>query len=259
MSQDRAEVAKTVRLRVLRQDKPSDQPDANRRWEEFDIPWRPSMNIISCLMAIQRNPVTADGKQTDAVVWENSCLEEVCGACTMLINGKVRQSCSALVDKLAQPITLEPLTSFPVVRDLIVDRTRLFEAFKRVQAWVPIDGTYDLGPGPRMNEEVRQKSYVLSTCIACASCMEACPNFNEQSPFIGPAAINQARLHNSHPTGGMHSTARLEALLGEGGIAYCGNDQNCVRVCPKGIPLTESIAEMNRQVNLYAIKSLFTK
>ncbi|HVG00457.1 MAG TPA: succinate dehydrogenase iron-sulfur subunit [Chloroflexia bacterium] len=259
MSQDRSEVAKTVRLRVLRQDKPSDQPDANRRWEEFDIPWRPSMNIISCLMAIQRNPVTADGKQTDAVVWENSCLEEVCGACTMLINGKVRQSCSALVDKLAQPITLEPLTSFPVVRDLIVDRTRLFEAFKRVQAWVPIDGTYDLGPGPRMNEEVRQKSYVLSTCIACASCMEACPNFNEQSPFIGPAAINQARLHNSHPTGGMHSTARLEALLGEGGIAYCGNDQNCVRVCPKGIPLTESIAEMNRQVNLYAIKSLFTK
>src|SRR3712207_420084 len=190
---------KSVRLRILRQDKPSDEPDANRRWAELDVPWPPSMNIISCLMAIQRNPVTADGKQTDAVVWENSCLEEVCGACTMLINGKVRQSCSALVDKLAQPITLEPLTSFPVVRDLIVDRTRLFEAFKRVHAWVPIDGTYDLGPGPKMNEEVRQKSYVLSTCIACASCMEACPNFNEESPFIGPAAINQARLHNSHP------------------------------------------------------------
>lgn len=250
---------KTVRLRILRQDLPSGDSNANQRWEDFDIEWRPGMNIISCLMAIQRNPVTADGKQTNAVVWESNCLEEVCGACTMLVNGKVRQACSALVDKLAQPITLEPLSSFPVVRDLIVDRTRLFDAFKKVHAWVPIDGTYDLGPGPRMDENERQKSYILSTCIACGSCMEACPNFNEASPFIGPAAINQARLHNSHPTGKMHRGERLEALLGEGGIAYCGNDQNCVRVCPKGIPLTESIAEMNRQVNLYAIRSLFNK
>ena len=47
--------------------------------------------------------------------------------------------------------------------------------------------------------------------------------------------------------------------MDEGGIAYCGNAQNCVRVCPKGIPLTDSIAEMNRQVNLYALKTIFTK
>jgi len=250
---------KAIRLTVLRQDKPKGDPNMNQRWEEFAIPWKPGMNIISCLMAIQRNPVTADGKPTDAVVWESNCLEEVCGACTMLVNGKVRQGGSALVDRLSQPITVEPLTSFPVVRDLIVDRSRVFDAFKRVHAWVPIDGTYDLGPGPKMNEAEQQVSYVLSTCMACTACMEACPNFNEDSPFIGPAAINQARLHNSHATGKMHSAARLEALMGEGGIAYCGNDQNCVRVCPKGIPLTDSIAEMNRQVNLYAIKSIFTK
>ncbi|HET9496331.1 MAG TPA: succinate dehydrogenase iron-sulfur subunit [Chloroflexia bacterium] len=248
-----------VRVRILRQDKPTGDPSANRRWEEFDIPWQPSLNIISVLMYIQRNPVTVEGKTTDAVVWESNCLEEVCGACTMLINGKVRQACSALVDKLAQPITVEPLTSFPVVRDLIVDRSKIFEAFKQVRAWVPIDGTYDLGPGPKMNEEDRQIAYVLSTCMACTACMEACPNVNDDSPFIGPAAINQARLHNSHPTGQMHAAERLEALMAEGGIAYCGNDQNCVRVCPKGIPLTESIAEMNRQVNLYALKTIFKK
>jgi succinate dehydrogenase / fumarate reductase iron-sulfur subunit len=248
-----------VRVRILRQDRPAGDPGENRRWEEFSIPWQPSLNIISVLMYIQRNPVTAEGKPTDAVVWESNCLEEVCGACTMLINGKVRQACSALVDKLAQPITVEPLSSFPVVRDLIVDRSKIFEAFKKVHAWVPIDGTYDLGPGPKMNEEDRQIAYVLSTCMACTACMEACPNVNNDSPFIGPAAINQARLHNSHPTGQMHAADRLEALMAEGGIAYCGNDQNCVRVCPKGIPLTESIAEMNRQVNLHALKSIFKK
>jgi succinate dehydrogenase / fumarate reductase iron-sulfur subunit len=251
--------ATEIRVRILRQDKPTGDPDENRRWEEYSITWRPGLNIISVLMDIQRKPVTADGKPTNAVVWESNCLEEVCGACTMLINGKVRQACSALVDKLEQPITIEPLTSFPVVRDLIVDRSRVFEVFKQVHAWVPIDGTYDLGPGPRMNEEDRQIAYVLSTCMACTACMEACPNVNDDSPFIGPAAINQARLHNSHPTGKMHADERLEALLGEGGIAYCGNDQNCVRVWPKGIPLTESIAEMGRQVNLYALRKIFKK
>ena len=56
------------------------------------------MNIISCLQAIQRNPVNAAGQPTTPVVWESSCLEEVCGACTMVINGKVRQACSALVE-----------------------------------------------------------------------------------------------------------------------------------------------------------------
>src|SRR5437899_44222 len=83
-----------------------------------------------------RNRMTSDGSATTPVVWEASCLEEVCGSCTMLVNGHVRQGCTALVDKLEQPIVLEPMTKFPVVRDLIVDRTRMFEALKRVRAWI---------------------------------------------------------------------------------------------------------------------------
>ena len=73
----------------------------------------------------------------------------------MNINGTPRQACSALVDKLPDPIILEPFKKFPVVRDLVVDRQSMFENLKRVKAWVPIDGTYDLGEGPRMAEEVR--------------------------------------------------------------------------------------------------------
>jgi succinate dehydrogenase / fumarate reductase, iron-sulfur subunit len=244
-----------VELRVLRQDK----PEGTTRWEEFAVPYRPGMNVISCLQAIQRNPVNKAGQPVAPVVWESNCLEEVCGACTMLINGKVRQACSALVDNLIQPIALEPCKTFAVVRDLIVDRQRMFETLKRIKGWVPIDGTYDLGPGPKMNELDRQESYVLSTCMTCGACLEACPNVNDSTPFIGAFAISQARLFNSHPTGAMIAEERLEALMDEGGIAYCGNDQNCVRVCPKGIPLTDSIAEMNRQVNLYALKSILKK
>ena len=106
------------------------------------------MNVISSLMEIAANPVTRDGKATTPITYDSNCLEEVCGSCAMLINGRARMACSALVDKLEQPIRLEPFSKFPVVRDLAVDRSVLFENLKAVKAWVPIDGSYDLGSGP---------------------------------------------------------------------------------------------------------------
>ena len=191
--------------------------------------------------------VNVRGKPTTPVAYESNCLEEVCGSCAMLINGKARMACSALVDSLAQPIRLEPLTKFPVVRDLAVDRSVMFESLKRVKAWVPIDGTYNLGEGPRMSPELQAKGYPLSRCISCGACLEVCPQVNEKNNFIGAAIISQVRLFNLHPTGAMHARERLEAVMGPGGVADCANAQNCVKICPKDIPLTESIAEVNRQ------------
>ena len=106
----------------------------------------------------------------------------------MNINGKVRMACSALVDKLEQPITLEPMRKFPMVRDLAVDRTRMFESLKRVKAWIELDGTYNLGPGPRQSQSEQAQRYVLSTCITCGSCLEACPQVTQDNDFIGAAA-----------------------------------------------------------------------
>lgn len=140
---------KTIRLIVTRQD----GPDSGSYEEEFAIPYRQNLNVISCLMEIRRNPVNVKGEKTTPVTWDMNCLEEVCGACSMVINGKPQQSCTALVDKLEQPIRLEPMRTFPVVRDLVVDRSRMFDSLKKVKAWIPIDGTYDLGPGPRMPEK----------------------------------------------------------------------------------------------------------
>lgn len=94
----------------------------------------------------------------------------------MLINGVARQACSTLIDPLEQPITLAPLTKFPLVRDLKVDRQKLFEHLKRVHAWIDIDGVFDLGPGPRMSQETRDWAYELSKCMTCGCCFEACPN-----------------------------------------------------------------------------------
>ena len=234
-----------VRLKVLRQD----GPEAAKRWEEFEVPYLPQMNVNSCLEQIRLDPRTTDGRATTPPVWEAACLEEVCGSCTMVINGRVRQACSTLVDTIApggETITIEPMTKFPLVRDLVVDRTRMFEALKRVKAWIDLDGTHELGPGPRESPEQQQERYPLSRCMTCGCCVEACPQVNDSSAFIGPAAISQVRLFNMHPSGAMHKNARLDALMGEGGIADCGKAQNCVEVCPKEIPLVDSIAVVSR-------------
>lgn len=254
-----------VRFRIWRQER----PDAKGHFQEFDVPVEHGANVISCLQWIAQHPVTAAGEQTTPVVYDSGCLEEVCGACTMLVNGHVRQTCSALVDQLApnegDQITLEPMSKFPTVRDLAVDRERMFDALKKVKAWVPIDGTYDLGPGPRDTPARQSTRYKLSECMTCGCCLEACPQFNIEpdeeaweTAFIGPQAISQARLFNEHDTGKVLKGDRLEALMGPGGINDCGNAQNCVKVCPKEIPLTESIAAIGRATTIHSVKRFFS-
>jgi succinate dehydrogenase / fumarate reductase iron-sulfur subunit len=234
---------KQVIVRIKRQA----APNLEARWEEFALKWRPSMNVIICLRDIAENPVTRAGKKTTPVSYDSNCLEEICGSCAMLINGKARMACSALVDQLEQPIRIEPLKKFPLVRDLTVDRQFMFESLKRVKAWIPIDGTYDLGEGPRVSPEIQEQGYPLSNCITCGNCLEVCPQVNDNNNFVGAAIISQVRLFNLHPTGAMNAKERIQALLEPGGIAECANAQNCVKACPKGIPLTESIAAVNRE------------
>jgi succinate dehydrogenase / fumarate reductase iron-sulfur subunit len=248
-------MAKTVQLKIKRQD----SADAAPRWEEFEVPWEEHLNVHAALMAIQRKPVTRSGQKVAPVVWDANCLEEVCGSCTMIINGQVKQACATLVDREDQPIELRPMTKYPLIRDLIVDRSRIFDDFKRVHAWIDLDGTHDLGPGPRYSAELAETRYELSKCMACGCCMEACPNYGPQSKFIGAAPVNQARLFNLHPSGAMHCDDRLDALMGDGGIEGCGNAQNCVQVCPKDIPLTTSLADMMRATTKHGLTTIFRR
>jgi succinate dehydrogenase / fumarate reductase, iron-sulfur subunit len=229
-------------------------------WEEFELTLIPGSNVISALMEIQKHPVNKQGKKTTPVVWEQGCLEEVCGSCSMLVNGIPCQACTQLVErhvKKSPTITLAPFTKFPLIRDLCVDRTQMFEALKKVRAWVSVDGSWDRGQfGPKMSPEVQDALYVLSTCMVCGCCSEACPQVNDRSPFMGPATISQVRRFNSTPAGTLEKSDRLRAILGEDGIAGCGNAQNCARVCPKRIPLTESIALIGREATKQAVKDL---
>lgn len=243
----------TIEIRMKRREKLG----AEQYSETFEIPYRRNLNVISVLMDIRKSPVTKDGKETTPPVWDMSCLEQVCGTCTMVINGKVRQSCSALVDDLLlatgnNVITLEPMTKFPNIRDLQVDRSPMFEHLKKVHAWVELDGTHDLGPAEKMSNETAQERYALSRCMTCGCCLEACPQYDGEN-YIGPQAIGQARLFNMHPTGKITMDERLEGLMDDDGIGNCGNAQNCVQVCPMGVPLTKAIYETNRDITVNAL------
>lgn len=266
-------------VRVLRQDGPG-KPSY---WERHRIQHEPDMNVISVLQRVAAQACNSEGRDVAPVAWDCNCLEEVCGACTMVINGKTRQACSALVDKLLvdQPgeIELRPMTKFPVIRDLSVDRSRLFRALSRVKAWVSVDGYFDMGSGQPQSRKDQETAYPLSQCMSCGCCLEACPQFTKveitqrdgetseafedrknaeyDTQFVGAHAISQAMLFNANPTGKNNSEERMDALTGAGGVQVCGNAQNCVAVCPKEIPLTTSIARAGRAATLHTIKKWF--
>jgi succinate dehydrogenase / fumarate reductase iron-sulfur subunit len=268
----------TFAVRVLRQDRPGEAG----YWQTFTVERVPDMNITSVLQHIAACPQTVEGQSVVPVAYDANCLEEVCGACTMQINGRVRQACTALVDRLLEQrdhIELRPMSKFPVIRDLMVDRRRLFRALEKTQAWISVDGYYDLGPGPLQSQQQQEQAYPLSKCMSCGCCLEACPQYSkvdlQQHPdetseqfrrrrdeafdttFIGAHAMSQVVLMNSHPTGRMTAGQRLDALVAEGGIQNCGKAANCQAVCPQKIPLMTSWGRAGRAATLHAIKKLF--
>jgi len=272
---------RTFDVVVLRQDGPGEPS----YWERHRVQYEADMNVISALEKIAATARTAEGEPVAPVAWECNCLEEVCGACTMVINGHVRQACTALVDRLLEErpegIELRPMSKFPVVRDLVVDRSRMFETLKKVRAWLPVDSYLHMGSGPRQSQDNQELAYVLSKCMTCGCCLEACPQYLkvelDRTPgetdeefgrreraafdrsFMGASAIAQVDLFNTNPIGQMNARERLDVLVAEGGIQVCGNAQNCVRVCPKEIPLTTSIARAGRAATFHVLKKWFDR
>jgi succinate dehydrogenase / fumarate reductase, iron-sulfur subunit len=152
---------------------------------------------------------------------------------------------------------------------------------KKIRAWLPVDSYYHLGPGLRQSQEQQQLAYLYSRCMSCGCCMEACPQFlkielpcrEDDTPekydarldeanmraFMGAHAFALIELFNSNPIGQMNSTERLDALIAEGGIQVCGNAQNCVKVCPKDIPLTTAIGRSGRAATLHSLRRWFDR
>lgn len=243
----------SVLIKVRRRDDPEDIP----YWEEFEIAVEPGMTVLDALEAIRRNSRTTDGNATAPVAFDACCGEGTCGACAMLINGRIALACRSFLDELSEPIALEALTKFPAIRDLRVDRSRLAQALISAQAWVAIDGLHARGEAFRWDPAEAIRAQVLSNCILCGACAEACPQVNERSPFSGAFLFAHVEPLQGHPIGRYGADGRLEALSQRGGIADCMGAQACEAFCPQRIPLTESIARISGQTVRAAMRRLF--
>jgi succinate dehydrogenase / fumarate reductase iron-sulfur subunit len=202
--------------------------------------------------------VNLEGVAVASVVWDDACGGEHCGACSMLINGRAGLACKTQIEDLAEPVCLEPLSAFAVIRDLVVDRRPVSDNLYRVAAHTRFDGFVPVNTDPALPARAMDSLTLdLMTCTQCAVCLDACPNYGDTSKFLGPMVVAQVYRYNQLPNGAPDGANRLQRLMQGGGIEDCGNVQNCVKVCPEGIPLTQAIGRLKWQVTGEWVKRVF--
>lgn len=239
-----------VYLKIKRQASPQDEP----YWERFSLDCDEDDTILSLLIRLEDPAI-----ESKPVHHECNCREEICGTCSIRINGIPKLSCSTKISNLpksslGKPIVLEPLEKFPVIKDLTVDRSRIDRSITRVKNWVETDSLF--GSGVSYPQSVQQEMYSYSKCINCGSCYDACPRTGKvERGYMGPSAIARVVTMNDHPLGRENDMERLGAISGKDGVIGCGKAMVCEKVCPKKVPLVRSITRANREM----IIKIFTK
>jgi succinate dehydrogenase / fumarate reductase iron-sulfur subunit len=237
-----------ITLRIKRY---NPETDDTSRFEDFDVAVEPTDRLLDALMFVKRN---LDG----TLSFRKSCAHGVCGSDAMTINGVERLACKTLVRDVADEenavVTIEPLRSLPVQRDLMVDYTRFFDFYRVVKPFlIPVKKT-EHGETVQTPDE-RNRFDDPTKCILCASCHASCPVVAEKDPdFIGPAAVVQAArfVFDSRDVG---IGPRLAALDDPHGVWPCENHFNCTRVCPRGIKVTKNINMLKRQITAFKEQS----
>jgi succinate dehydrogenase / fumarate reductase iron-sulfur subunit len=232
---------------VLRIKRYQPETSGESKFQDFKVSAEPADRLLDALVFIKRN---LDG----TLCFRKSCAHGVCGSDAMTINGVERLACKTLVQDVADKedavITIEPLKSLPVQRDLMVDYTRFFETYRVVKPFLfPVQKTKH---GENIQTPEQRKQFDDPTkCILCASCYAACPVVAEKDPeFIGPAAVVQAArfVFDSRDEG---IGPRLEVLDDPHGVWPCENHFNCTRVCPRGIKVTKNINLVKRTITAF--------
>ena len=194
-------------------------------------------NIATLLREINAEEILdIDGIPVGEIAWECSCLQKKCGACAMRINGMPRLACDTKIGDLkSKTVTLEPLKKFPVVRDLIVDRSVLRENLIALHNWLESEAT--------KSEKSVDLAYDASRCIQCGCCLEVCPNFTAGESFFGAAAfVPASRILSQLPNGKKND---LVQEYGKHIYNGCGKSLSCHDICPVGIDVEHKLSNSN--------------
>lgn len=194
-------------------------------------------NIATLLREINAEEILdIDGIPVGEIAWECSCLQKKCGACVMRINGMPRLACDTKIGDLkSKTVTLEPLKKFPVVRDLIVDRSVLRENLIALHNWLESEAT--------KSRKTVDLAYDASRCIQCGCCLEVCPNFTAGESFFGAAAfVPASRILSQLPNGKKND---LVQEYGKHIYNGCGKSLSCHDICPVGIDVEHKLSNSN--------------
>ena len=177
--------------------------------------------------------------KTDRIAWECGCLEKKCGACAMLVNGYPALACSIFLKKSAKhgKIILEPFHKFPLIKDLIVDRSIIFDTIKHMKIWMNEKNSSDYS----WNYELQYKA---GQCLQCGCCLEICPNFLSGKKFAGASAMVEAYRAIEQNNSGSHRND-MKKEYQKRFFTYCGQSFSCKSVCPQNLPLDEIQARAN--------------
>lgn len=242
----------TVLLKIRRRD----EHDESSYWEQFSVPYTAGMTVLDAIRLIDFNPTTTTGDKTAPVAFDCSCSDGMCGACAMTICGRARLACSTPVDACADPIVIEPLKKFPVVRDLVVDRSAMFDTLAPASCSIPCDEIEAKSYPRAISKEDTMEMQRFLGCSMCGICIDTCPSTTERAAFTGPFIFPAIYALNLHPTGKMGAPERMDFAMSRRGISDCNAAKNCEMVCPMGIPVPEAISKIGWLALKHGIKRM---
>ena len=223
-----------MKVRILRQESPLSEP----YWESFDYdgPRETSVSGMLDHLNYHDDIINDAGQETRRIAWECSCLQGVCGACAMVINNTPALACDTfLKDLTGDEVVLRPLTKFPTIRDLVVDRTSIHHNLKRCDVTI---GAYQ----PVGNEGFAHQ-YNAAKCLKCGLCLEICPNYTNGNSFFGAVFANDCYLVYAR---NREKSRDIKKAYAQHFGNTCSKSLTCMDVCPMHISTIASMARLNR-------------
>jgi succinate dehydrogenase / fumarate reductase iron-sulfur subunit len=214
--------------------------DTEPRWQEFSVEMLPTDRVLDALHQIK-------WEQDGSLTFRRSCAHGVCGSDAMRINGRNRLACKTLMKDLdiSKPVYVEAIKGLPLEKDLVVDMEPFFASYREVQPFLQSSSK----PDKERLQSVEQRARFDDTtkCILCAACTSSCPVFWTDGQYFGPAAIVNAHrfIFDSRDEA---SEVRLDILNDKEGVWRCRTTFNCTEACPRGIQVTQAIAEVKAAV-----------